>query len=106
MKTVNVTAKTTDGYKIEVQAGQHLIIVDQTPPMGGKDEGASPLEYLFASLASCIATVGLIVSKQERLPVHGINVAVEGDIDLDVLMGKSVENRSGFLGLKAKVDVR
>ncbi len=105
MKTVNITAKSNTGFRIDVEAGNHTLVVDQPSQMGGQDEGASPLDYLLAAWGSCLATVAVIVAKQERIKMNGISVAVEGDVDLDVLMGKSTENRAGFFGIKVSADV-
>jgi putative redox protein len=100
IKNVSVEAKQIDGFKIEVSSRHHISIVDQAPPMGGKDLGPSPLEYLFVSLAGCIVTIGHIMAKQQNLPIRSINTRVEGELDTDVLMGKSTAVRAGFTGLK------
>lgn len=106
IKKVTVEAKQVNGFKIETRSGNHVSIVDQPKAGGGNDAGPSPLEYLFVSLAGCIATIGHIIAKQRRLPVRGIEVKVEGELDLDSLMGKTNEVRSGFGNIRVitKID--
>ncbi len=97
IKNVRVDAKGLEGFEIETTARQFQLTIDQPPSGGGKDAGPNPLEYLFMSLAGCIVTIGKIIAKQEQLPVRGISVVVEGDVDIDVLMGKSHDGtRAGF----------
>ena len=100
IKKVELTATQKDGYTIETKARNHVSIVDQPTAMGGKDLGPTPLEYLFISLAGCIITIGHIVAHQQNLPVRNISVKVEGDLELDVLMGKSTDVRAGFTAIK------
>ncbi len=100
IKHVVVDAKQIDGFMIEAQARDHKVIIDQPEAGGGKNSGANPLEYLFFSLASCMITIGHIIAKQRRLPVRNIQVRVEGDLDADVLMGKSKTQRAGFTGAR------
>ncbi len=100
LKKVELTASQKDGYTIETKARNHVNIVDQPPAMGGKDLGPTPLEYLFVSLAGCIITIGHIAAKQKQLPIRNISVRVEGELDTDVLMGKSADVRAGFTAIK------
>jgi len=100
LKKVSIEAKQLDGFKIETRAGTHVALVDQPQAGGGTDAGPSPLDYLFISLAGCIATIGHIIAKQRRLPVRGIQVNVEGELDLDILMGKRQDARAGFAGIR------
>jgi len=100
LKKVSIEAKQLDGFKIETRAGTHVALVDQTQAGGGTDAGPSPLDYLFISLAGCIATIGHIIAKQRHLPVRGIQVNVEGELDLDILMGKRQDARAGFTGIR------
>jgi putative redox protein len=74
--------------------------------MGGTDAGPTPLEYLFCALAGCIASIARIVAHQQRIQLRGMEVVVEGDLDVDSLLGKTRENRSGFVGVRvrAKID--
>lgn len=100
IKNVRVDARSLEGFKIETTARQFTAVIDQPKAGGGNDAGPNPLEYLFMSLAGCIITVGKIIVKQEKLPVRDINVVVEGDLDADVLMGKSNNgSRAGFSGV-------
>jgi uncharacterized OsmC-like protein len=92
-------------FKIEVKAGEHLMVVDQPKAGGGTDAGATPLEYLFAALAGCIGTVARIVAMQKRIPLKGMDMKVEGAFDLETLLGKSKENRAGFAGIKVMLHI-
>jgi uncharacterized OsmC-like protein len=105
VKTVKINSRWLERNLIEVKAREHTVYVDQPEASGGTNKGPTPLEYLFASLASCIITIGLIVSRQKQLKIRGLSVDVEGDIDYDVLLGKSKEPRAGFYRIKAIVKV-
>ncbi len=106
IKTVSVDAKQVEGFKIETRSRNHLAYVDQPAAGGGTDSGPTPLEYLFVSLAGCIVTIGHIVAKQRRLPVRCIEAHVEGEIDTDVFMGKSINGaRAGFPCLRVVVNI-
>ena len=104
-KTVSVDAIQVDGFKIETKSRHHIAIVDQPVAGGGTDSGPTPLEYLFLSLASCIVTIGHIIAKQRRLPVRKIEVHVEGELDTDVLMGKTTEVRAGFSAIRVHTKI-
>jgi len=105
MKTISIEAKLDEKFKIEVKAGEHLMVVDQPKAGGGTDAGATPLDYLLASLAGCIGTVARIVAMQKRIPLRGMDMKVEGAFDLETLLGKSKENRAGFAGIKVMLHI-
>ncbi len=105
IKKVCVDAVQLDNFKIETRSRQHVALVDQPPAGGGTDAGPTPLEYLFVSLGGCIVTIGTIIAKQRKLPVRKIEAHVEGELDTDVLMGKSTAVRAGFTNIKIQVKV-
>lgn len=105
MKAVSIEAKLDEKFKIEVKAGDHIMYVDQTKAGGGTDAGATPLEYLFASLAGCIGTVARIIANQKRIKLNGMDIKVEGAFDLETLLGKSKESRAGFSGIKVTLNI-
>ena len=104
-KLVSIDAVQVEGFKIETKSRQHVSIVDQPQAGGGSDAGPTPLEYLFVSLAGCVVTIGHIIAKQRRLPVRKIEVHVEGELDVDVLMGKSTATRAGFSGIRVHTKI-
>jgi uncharacterized OsmC-like protein len=55
MKTIGFEAKLDEGFKIEVRAGTHVMIVDQVKAGGGMDVGPRPLEYLLRRLPAALA---------------------------------------------------
>lgn len=104
-KHVSVEAEQIEGFKIEARVGGHIAHIDQPVDSGGTDSGPSPLDYLFIAEASCIITIGQIIARQQQLPVHSINVKVEGDLDPEVFMGKNKEARAGFTGIQVIADI-
>lgn len=105
MKTVGVEAKLDDKFRIEVKAANHVMIVDQPKAGGGADEGPTPLEYLFASIAGCVGTVARIVAMQKRIELRGMDMKMEGAFDMETLLGKGRENRPGFTGIKVMLHI-
>ena len=105
LKTVRVEAKQVDGFRIEARSRQHVSVIDQPPAGGGIDAGATPLEYLFVSLSSCVITIGHIIARQRHLSVRGIEVTVEGELNTDVFQGKSTESRAGFTAIRVHTKI-
>lgn len=105
VKTVKLSSRWVEKSLIEVKARDLTAYVDQPESAGGTNKGLTPLEYLFASLSSCLITIALIVSRQKQIKINGLSVDVEGDIDYDVLLGKSKEPRAGFYRIKAVVKI-
>lgn len=105
IKNVSVFTTLVEGFKIESRVRNHIVITDQPAAGGGTDTGPTPPEYLLISLAGCIVTLGQIIAKQDRLPIRNIEVNIEGNLDTDVLMGKSTELRPGYLSLQVHVKI-
>ncbi len=105
LKKVLVESKLKSNMAIEVQTRDHKFIIDQPKAGGGDDLGPTPLEFFFSSLAGCIGSIALIIAKQRRFELRACNVKVEGELDTDVLMGKSCDARAGFQWMKAYVEI-
>lgn len=104
-KQVVVESKLDGKFVIESEIRGHKVMIDQPANAGGGDAGPTPLELLFASLAGCIGSIGRIVAMQKRIELRGMNIKVEGELDVDGLLGKPIEGRTGFEGITVTVDV-
>lgn len=102
--TMKLSAKMGSTFKTEINCSKPFII-DQPKAAGGNDEGPNPLEIFLSSLPACICAIGRIVSKQKQLPVRGIEVTLEADIDKDFLLGKTSEGRAGFTQIRTLIDI-
>ncbi|MDY0027264.1 MAG: OsmC family protein, partial [Lentimicrobium sp.] len=45
------------------------------------------------------------IATQRRIPLRGMEVEVEGDIDKDFLMGKTTEGRAGFTEIRSFIHI-
>ena len=106
VKRLEIVAGLGPGMRIESQVRSHRVVIDQPKPAAGTDAGPTPLEYLLCALAGCIGSIGRIVAHQKKIALRGMEISVSGELDTDVLLGKSTQNRAGFGGLtvRAKID--
>lgn len=104
-KNVHVDATLGEAFRIEVNARNHSLIIDQSESAGGKDEGMNPLEIQLAALAACICTIGRIAAKQQQLNLRGLTCSVDAGLNSKVLMGKTREDRAGFQEITVNVTV-
>ncbi len=104
-KTMKINATWKGAMQVDTTARDHKVIIDQPQGMGGENAGANPLEIFLIALGSCLGTVAAIVAKQERINLRGFNVEIEGDVDIDFLMGKTTQGRAGFTEIRVVVDI-
>jgi len=100
--TMKVNGTWKSGFRVDVNSGDHSLIIDQPESSGGKDEGPNSLEVLLFALAGCLGTVAAIIAKQERIELRSFELEIEGDIDKSFTMGKTDEGRAGFTEIRVK----
>jgi uncharacterized OsmC-like protein len=81
----------------------HRIEVDEPDVLGGADQNANPVEYALASLASCQAITYRFWAAKLGIALDGVEVAVEGDLDLHGFLGLDDSTRAGFTGIRVDV---
>lgn len=69
---------------------------DHPPLLTGGDNGPTPIEYLLLGLAACL-TAGLAnIAAARGVTLRSVESTVEGDIDLQGILGLSDEVRNGY----------
>lgn len=83
---------------------EFVLDVDHPAVLTGADNGPLPVELVLAGLASCLtAGIGNIASAR-GVPLRSVESTVEGDIDLQGILGLSDEVRNGYSEIR--VDFR
>lgn len=66
-------------YATEITNGQHRLIADEPPALGGADAGPEATELLLASLGACTAITLRMYADRKGWPLDAV------DVDLDYL---------------------
>jgi len=73
---------------------------DHPAVLVGRDNGPTPVEFLLHALAACItAGIGNIAAAR-GVTLYEVESTVEGDIDLQGILGLSDEVRNGYEGIR------
>lgn len=79
--------------------------VDHPAVLVGRDNGPTPVEYLLHALAGCL-TAGLVNSAAARgIELTEVTSTVEGDIDLNGILGLDKTVRNGFQQIRVSFKV-
>ncbi len=79
---------------------------DHPEVLVGRDQGPLPVEYLLHALASCLmAGIGNIAAAR-GITLYEVESTVEGDIDLQGLLGLSDKVRNGYQGIRMNFKIK
>ena len=79
---------------------------DHPAVLVGGDNAPTPVEFLMHALAACL-TAGLAnIAAARGITLHEVSSTVEGDIDLNGILGLSDEVRNGYSALRVHLDVK
>jgi uncharacterized OsmC-like protein len=80
--------------------------IDHPTVLVGADLGPTPVEYLLVGLAGCL-TAGLAnIAAARGIELTEVTSTVEGDIDLNGILGLDPEVRNGFQAVRVSFDVK
>jgi uncharacterized OsmC-like protein len=79
---------------------------DHPEIFASEDHGATPVELVMAGLAGCL-TAGIAAVAQNRgIQLHSVTATIEGDMDLQGILGIDSDVRNGFDNIKVIYDIK
>ena len=67
--------------------------------------GATPVELLLVSLASCLTAGVAAVAQNRAIQLRSVTAAIEGDMDIRGILGVDPEVRNGFGQIKVTYQI-
>jgi uncharacterized OsmC-like protein len=69
---------------------------DHPELFASEDNGATPVETLLVSLASCLTAGVAAVAQNREIQLRSVSATLEGDMDIRGILGADPEVRNGF----------
>jgi uncharacterized OsmC-like protein len=78
----------------------------EPPVLLGNNEGANPVEFLLHALAGCVTTTLVLHAAARGIRIESISTEMEGEIDLQGLLGLDDTVSPGYEQIRMKMDVK
>ena len=78
---------------------------DHPAVLVGEDRGPTPIEFLLHGLASCICSGIGNIAAARGVTLTSVESTIEGDIDLQGILGLNKEVRNGYQQLRLRVAI-
>lgn len=100
-----ITSESASPTKTIVKARNFEIVIDEPESLGGKDEGANPVEFLLAAFAGCLNVVGHLVAKEMGFELKKMKIDIDGDLNPAKFLGKPSKDRTGYVQINVSFDL-
>ena len=79
---------------------------DHPEIFASEDKGATPVDYVLVGLASCLTAGIAAVAQHRNIQLRSVTATIEGDMDIQGILGIDDDVRNGFSGVKVtyKID--
>ena len=78
---------------------------DHPEVFASEDLGATPVEYVLVGLASCLTAGVAAIAQYREIQLRSVKATIEGDMDLQGIMGIDDEVRNGFEGIRVTYEI-
>lgn len=95
-----------DGVRSHIRIGDHQLVADEPPALGGEGAAPNPVEYALAGLLSCQVVTYRFHAARLGIPLDEVHIDVEGDLDVRGFFGIDDAVRPGFGEVRLVVDLR
>ena len=92
-----------EGFRSEAALRDHRVTVDEPPELGGTDKGPNPVELVLAALGTCQEITYRAYAAALGIPLEGVRVELEGDLDLRGFFAVDETVRPGYQGVRGTV---
>jgi uncharacterized OsmC-like protein len=91
------------GFQSQAQIRDFTIQMDEPPPLGGSDTAPNMVEMVLGAYGCCLTTGYVMNAALQGLKLEGVEIELEGDLDLRGFFGLSPEAWPGYTTVRAKV---
>ena len=78
---------------------------DHPEVFASEDHGATPVEYVLVGLASCLTAGIAAVAQHRKIQLRSVKATIEGDMDLQGILGIDSDVRNGFDGIRVHFNI-
>jgi uncharacterized OsmC-like protein len=78
---------------------------DHPEVFASEDKGATPVEYVLVGLASCLTAGIAAVAQNRNIQLRSVKATLEGDMDIQGILGVDADVRNGFDGIKVTYQI-
>src|SRR6201987_4245771 len=78
---------------------------DHPEVFASEDKGATPVEYVLVGLASCLTAGIAAVAQHRKIQLRSVTATIEGDMDIQGILGIDSDVRNGFGGIKVSYKI-
>ncbi|MPZ41598.1 MAG: OsmC family peroxiredoxin [Rhizobiales bacterium] len=78
---------------------------DHPEVFASEDKGATPVEYVLVGLASCLTAGVAAIAQHRNIQLRVVTATIEGDMDLQGILGIDSDVRNGFGGIKVSYKI-
>jgi uncharacterized OsmC-like protein len=91
----------------EEQSHKTLFEYDADHPelFASEDNGATPIEFVLVGLASCLTAGIAAVAQNREIQLRSVKATLEGQMDVQGILGIDPEVRNGFSDVKVHFDI-
>ncbi len=100
---------TVEGYYGLGQQQRHkkafTFDADHPEVFAAEDKGITPVEFVLVGLASCLTAGIAAVAQHRNIQLRSVKATVEGDMDIQGILGIDSDVRNGYNGIKVTYDI-
>ncbi|MEM9036367.1 MAG: OsmC family protein [Actinomycetota bacterium] len=85
---------------VQQHGTEFVLDADHPAVLCGEDNGPSPVEYLLHALATCLTAGIANVAAARGIELTSVESRIEGDMDLQGILGLSDEVRNGYQAMR------
>jgi uncharacterized OsmC-like protein len=78
---------------------------DHPDVFASEDQGATPVEYVLVGLAGCLTAGVASIAQHRGIQLHSVRATVEGDRDIQGILGIDSDVRNGFEGIHVRFEI-
>lgn len=84
---------------------EYTFDADHPEVFSSEDRGATPVEIVLAGLASCLTAGVAAVAQHREIQLNSVSATLEGDMDVQGILGIDSDVRNGFGGIKVTYNI-
>ncbi|MCR9137834.1 MAG: OsmC family protein [Alphaproteobacteria bacterium] len=81
------------------------IDTDHPEVFAAGDQGATPVELILSGLAGCLTAGVASVAQHRGIQLHSVTATIEGDMDLQGILGIDPDVRNGFRAIRVHFEI-